>query len=163
MASPFDFEVVDAVRLDESSILRASHGCFCVHLADGKRIRLVNMRYDLFALMIQMKEVAWPIKVTVLRDHVGLVCDPRIMAACYHGWLCENCTPADLLPITQRLHKFLEFQRIYPPTPEESLCENDHLDQCCTASPGSEQLRQLSNGPELSEPIASGARVQSGV
>lgn len=84
--------------------------CFTVGLKEGGWCKIVNFNYENFTYLKSEKIIEFPIKVLILSDRVGVFCDSSIPEDYYQTEFCTVCTPAKLLPTTQRIKQLIEIQ-----------------------------------------------------
>jgi len=84
--------------------------CFSVSTDDGN-FKILNFNHENLEKLLSDNIISWPIKISPLSNSHAIVCDYRIPNEWYSERLCEVCTPFDLLPLPQKLKRFLEIER----------------------------------------------------
>jgi hypothetical protein len=84
--------------------------CFSVELEDGPSVRILNFGLENLEELMR-RGLKFPLKVAVLSEGYGVVCDGRIGERWYATEFCAVCTPISMLPIPQRLKTLRQIER----------------------------------------------------
>ena len=96
---------------DEEKGLYPGGNCFSMIAEDKKEYRILNFGAENLYLLLTAGTVDFPIKIHPLSGKHAVVLDERIPNRFYWNDLCGACTPFELLPITQRIKKEMQFKR----------------------------------------------------
>lgn len=84
--------------------------CFTMILENGLSLQILNFGLENLEELVR-RGLTWPVKVIRISGDYGVVCDGRIGDRWYNQEPCSVCTPADLIPIPQRLKQLRRCER----------------------------------------------------
>ena len=94
--------LIGAYPNKETGIYDTGGNCFSVGTKDGE-VRIVNFYHENLEILLNSNIIAFPIKIHLLCEGIGVIHDERIPDEFYNNRFCSVCCPEEYLPYPQRL------------------------------------------------------------